>query len=425
MKKKAVSGLKVASQDFNELIKAIKEEDLDEVKYILSTTQDKISLLTSQDAKGQTPLHIAISKHINQIILKEGCCEACYETEVNVPLVQLLLEVAGEDADKLVSAVDEGGNTPFHLAAKIKYPSVPFFSAGLKDIKDMKLIETILDKSKIHPTIIVSTVDKEKNNPLHHALISGDSSEDIVKTFLERCGKYISNVFGKKNRNGDTNLHLAAYEAAPKSLKLMLDALDPEQAKHYLCKQNLDGKTPLHLASDNTFGLCCLDIVELIIDKAGDKAKELVLKTDKEGVNILHSLIRYMDLQEIYNDENVHKVIKLITELAGDDAVKLITQEDDGFDKPLLMALPVKKLVEHFMTYNPPTTPEELAKIQECLNSNEEIYYSSNSSDYSYETLSGNEEEDEDSSLSSNSYNDEAQATGVQSYTTYSSEHEI
>jgi ankyrin repeat protein len=411
MKKKTKQYLKVSTQDFNKFTQSIREEDLDQIKYILSTTQNKLALLTATNNKGETPLHIAISKHINEdIVILPPTDECCYDTKVNVPLVKLLLEAAGEDAYKLVSAVDEDGNNIFHLATQIKYRSDIVPSHG---IKDMDLIEAILGNAKIHPSIIIATVDKANNNPVHHALISGDSSSEIIKMFLELCGKHVAKVFGRKNDRGDTALHVAAYEAAPKSLELMLDALGEERARHKLCQKNIDGKTPLHLASDNTYGLCCFKTIGLILDNAGDKAKELVLATDNEGANILHSLLRYMSLDTRYNTKKLHKVIKLITEIADDDAATLITQEDNQEEKPLLMALPVKQIVRDFMRYKPNTTPEELIKIKESLDNDEEIYYQPGSSCYSYYS---EDEDSEDSSLAISCSNEGISTIGEQNH---------
>jgi hypothetical protein len=115
--------------------------------------------------------------------------------------------------------------------------------------------------------------------------------------------------------------------------------------------------------------------MELLIDRAGDKAKELLMKTDIHGDTVLHSWLHSVDYNAV-EDGNPVDLVKLIIKPVGDDAAQLITQVNNMNKTPLFIAhthLKSKELTEYFMKFNPDTTTEELLIIQALLKSDEEL----------------------------------------------------
>ena len=240
--------------------------DLNTVKLLLQHSDDIKSLVSSTNEKKQMPFHLGTKSSI-KLLLEFISNQSASDKEQNTPLhleidgncdfdvIKLMIEHS-EDVKSIVNAANENQQTPLHLA-------------GQKG-KD-KVIKLLLENSSC-----VSTLDKDKNTPLHLALgHSGDL--DTVKLLLEHS-EDVKCLVNAVNENQQTPLHLASQKGNNSVTKLLLEKSS--------CVQTVDKdmNTPLHLCLAHSGDL---DTVKLLLEYSED-VKCLVNAANENQETAIH-----------------------------------------------------------------------------------------------------------------------------------------
>ena len=189
--------------------------------------------LRARGYKGKTILHEALS---------------CTETKLAAARYILGLE----GARLIVNAEDDAGSTPLHSLVE------GYGSCRFPDTDTLEMVKLLLQcGADVHAK------DNYGNMPAH---ILAESSDIDSMSELIRAGFDINT----KGAREETVLHRAAY-GRPKMIKYLLEV---EGGRPGINAQNLDGKTPLHLAVEDG----SKEVVELLLGHGADTEIE-----DREG----------------------------------------------------------------------------------------------------------------------------------------------
>ncbi|XP_074286155.1 uncharacterized protein LOC141611505 [Silene latifolia] len=201
---------------------------------LIDKVQPRAWVLLQVNKAGESPLSLAVDGNLDGVV--KSILKACPSTlshknayaltvlhkailQNNLGIVKLVLQMDND----LPKAVDLDGKTPLHYASALGYTSVVQF-----------LIKS--DSSLVYLT------DKMDSSSLHLAAQYGRL--DVLKTLLQCCPDSIEQI-DKDHRN---ILHIATHNGMCVVVRCLLklpDIIDLVNAT------DIDGNTPLHLASSN------------------------------------------------------------------------------------------------------------------------------------------------------------------------------
>ena len=198
---------------------ACKLEDLDTIYYLLSKAKCDINI---QNYCGELPLHIFLKvEHREPVFDAKDPVKKIYKLDV-------IEKITGDQCYR-VSAQDNEGNTPLHIACKIRDPETIYYLV-----------------SKFQCDVNISYY-KEWCVSLHYAL-SSNLSVETVRTVRNNC-----TLKCKQNNVGKTPLHIACEEMQ----HWVIDECQRKALIKTICDQNViniqddEGNTPLHTVCRN------------------------------------------------------------------------------------------------------------------------------------------------------------------------------
>ena len=233
------------------------------VKLVSSQLREKN--VNSQDIQGNTPLH-NVCKYFVKSQLPFSC-----ETVIEC----LKFFVHEKKCDTNIQ--NNCGEMPLHIVLKIKnsYSNIPDVQSDI----DKRVIKLITSDECYR----VNTQDIDGNTPLHIACQGGDSSIVLYLVSNFKCDLNIT------NKDECLPLHYAL------SSKLSLDAVKAViNGCTMKCKQNNDGKTPLHIACENIH-YWKSDKKKVLLNLICDKV--IINVQDDKGNTPLHIASKQHDLE--------------------------------------------------------------------------------------------------------------------------------
>ncbi|XP_021769416.1 ankyrin repeat-containing protein At5g02620-like [Chenopodium quinoa] len=169
--------------------------------------------------------------------------------------VKLIKEVLDHDSS-LLWKVNNGGNTPLHLAARF----------GFADV-----VQVFLERAAKDVAELVRMINNRKDTALHEAARAGHV--DVVKRLVTANFKCL---YGP-NEAGETPLYLAAERGSTEAVAVILDMCDYSAMAH----RGPSGRTALHAAVQ--WGN------SVMVKKMLEKDRSLMRIRDNEGQTPLHS----------------------------------------------------------------------------------------------------------------------------------------
>ncbi|KAL3307510.1 hypothetical protein Ciccas_013974 [Cichlidogyrus casuarinus] len=227
------------------------------------------------DSNKCSPLHLAAQQNMKEVIQifvanpnvdvnapgERGCRPlhfSCFKDSVQC--LNLLLEHGADPrlADKI-------GNRPIHTAvsagaikcaqALIEKGQQPPNEEAVVKISELS-VKSVLqqDKSELKCSEMINWANKEGDTPLHLAVNTCD--EALIKFCLTKSAKLDS-----VEEDGNSPVHYAAMKGYDGILKQLLEEVDEKVVRKLLKATNVNGHTPLHLASMLNFK----NVVEYLI----------------------------------------------------------------------------------------------------------------------------------------------------------------
>jgi ankyrin repeat protein len=251
---------------------------------------ENFSNSNSFDKNKNTPVHLEISDRCDFSVIK------------------LMLDNS-ENVKSLVNAANENQQTPLHLASK----------KGNNNVTKL-----LLEKSSC-----VSTVDNDKNTPLHLALAhSGDL--DTVKLLLQHS-EDVKSLVNAVNENQETALHLAVIKKRSEVVKLLVEKFSNSNAF------DKDKNTPLHLEISNKcdFGVIKLMLehsedVKCLVNAVNENQQTPLHLASKKGNNSVTKLLLEKSSCVQTVDKDMNTPLHLCLAHSGDlDTVKLLLQHSE------------------------------------------------------------------------------------------------
>lgn len=237
----------------HEAIHFLEEKVL--LHYVSMYKNDIGTALLETDLEGYTGLHVAaqyqnsdlLTSFINRIP-KESICSALREPELD-------------------------GWTVLHYAAKHQ------------NLQFIKYAISLLNKEAANAFI---QPDNFQCTPFH--LCCKYQSEECVEYLMEIIETTKNEkIYKSKRSDKNTPLHLAARFQTTKILQRMLSTIpNDEELVNILSDTNKDKKTILHLVARSKNS----ESLQLIFDKLGSKAKNIVLIEDKHQMTVLHLIVK-------------------------------------------------------------------------------------------------------------------------------------
>ena len=308
---------------------------------ILTDKEDMLDLLLNyrpdlslSDFEGNTALHLAVNCPRTQSLVKTllGSITGCQnpaeylEARNKNELTPLLLAITNSNPQIVQELLDNNvyfyvrgrdNSTLLHRVLEIQTSNVRKAMMGtiLKHEKETLNLENHL---------ITSQQDSGGSTPLHASVKKGQL--DDVETLITADPTVLSICDVKLQ----TALHLSILSPNNEIFKYLLKSIQNQLLqsvckfdKHILCFQDIDGKTPLHLAieSQNTIAL-----QELLLSSA------CLSVVDNSQENLLHTAVRKSDTQR----ETVKTIIQKFKE---NDLEKCLYQSNNEGYPPLLLAI--------------------------------------------------------------------------------------
>jgi ankyrin repeat protein len=176
MKKKTNLQFSAHIDDLFNFIREIKRNNMNEVKTILSRAEDKMELLSDILSTPEDKLELLSGTcNLESIFRKAiGRLLTIDDSLVNVDLVKLLLNEAGEGVYRSLDAKDKNGNTLLHLAC-MRVDG---------DIINTELLNALFDSGKMHYHKMISAANNTGENPLHIVFENTANNGDAVKEAL-------------------------------------------------------------------------------------------------------------------------------------------------------------------------------------------------------------------------------------------------
>uniref|UniRef100_A0ABD2WPN2 PRANC domain-containing protein n=1 Tax=Trichogramma kaykai TaxID=54128 RepID=A0ABD2WPN2_9HYME len=285
---------------------AIQYDCYDDVVQFLEFGHDPncLVLLTSD-----SPLHLALKhehKKIVELLLRRGANPnlankngltplhtLCSRKDSNYELMQLFFQICDDIKQPVqVDTWDKSGNTPLHVALKLKHFKVVELllkrgananlaneegSTHLHNICKRYDVETLkrflVINEKLDRPVQLDVQDKKGNTPLHLALEENDCKVAVL--LLE----YGANP-NFTNKDGRTPLHLICYYNLARAF---LKVIDDMQQTIEVDARDKKGWTPLHVALAKGSN----QITELLLERGADQNM-----ADVDGLTLLHIICR-------------------------------------------------------------------------------------------------------------------------------------
>ncbi|XP_057661221.1 uncharacterized protein LOC130896874 [Diorhabda carinulata] len=272
------------------LHEAVLYNDVD----IVVLLKRKGHLVNIRNAKGLTPLHIAIANKYRNII-------ASLITGIDDLEVDLLHYAAENNAFQIADLLpkqqlnqkDSDGYTPLFLAVKNKSKGMfDFLIEADADIRDTdKDGNTLLHCAAFEGNFEAAVVLVEKNHPINVENLNGEtplhrlmastiernSAINIIKLLLDHGHR-----IDIEDKSGNTLLHYACKLNAIDVIKILLDK------NHNLHIINAKGESPLHVSIDSG----STESTKLLL--SGVENNNVV---DREGNTLLHYAVRKNDVE--------------------------------------------------------------------------------------------------------------------------------
>ncbi|MDQ7839347.1 MAG: ankyrin repeat domain-containing protein [Thermodesulfobacteriota bacterium] len=182
---------------------AIKECNLQAVKYFIQKNPSIVKTKDNNGTFGWYPLHYASDvghKEITELLISKGADVNAKDEDGNTPLHEAISKGHKEIVELLISkgadvnAEDEDGNTPLHEAIMMV---------------DTEIVEILISKGAD-----VNAKDEDGNTPLHEAIIMYD--EEVVELLISK-GADVNAI----DKNGSTPLSLATKEGHTEIVELL------------------------------------------------------------------------------------------------------------------------------------------------------------------------------------------------------------
>lgn len=221
------SGIKIMFVGSTILSQLVEDgNSMDDIREVLEKSDPSWRSVNSTDSKGQTLLHLAISK-------------------ARPDLVQLLLEFEPD-----IEAPNRSGSTPLEAAS----------SSGQALIVELLLARRANTKGS----------ESSQFGPIHHAAREGHM--DVLRLLLLKGAKVDT-----PTKDGNTALHLAVEERRRDCARLLL-----ANGARTNVGNSREGDTPLHMAAANGDE----NMVKLLLHKGGIASKEVRNKQGKTAFDV-------------------------------------------------------------------------------------------------------------------------------------------
>lgn len=179
----------------------------------------------------------------------------------NPEVVQIFIDIAGDDADKLVAMRKHHGETALHRHV---------------NCNNTKIVELILNTAGKKAYNLLAMENFNYNYTALHFAAYGKNTQ-ITKLLLNAAGDKVYDLLMKQKTDCLSAFHWAIEENNIEFIKLVLDAIG--EKKYNLFFEQEFTKPVFHYAVEHKN----IEIITLLLNAAGDKAQDLILMQDSRS----------------------------------------------------------------------------------------------------------------------------------------------